>query len=56
MAEVRVGDHESLDAALKRLKRMMQQDGILAEMRRHEHYVKPSDRRKQKARARRRRG
>lgn len=56
MAEVRVGEHESLEAALKRLKRMMRQDGILAEMRRHEHYVKPSDRRKQRARARRRRG
>ncbi|MBE3598202.1 MAG: 30S ribosomal protein S21 [Limnochordaceae bacterium] len=57
MAEIHIGDNESLDAALRRFKRIMQRDGIMAEMRRREHYVKPSVRRKQKAQqAKRRRG
>lgn len=55
MAEIKVGDNESLDAALRRLKRIMQRDGVMAEIRRHEHYTKPSVRRKQKAQAARRR-
>ncbi len=58
MAEVKIGDDESLDAALRRFKRLVQREGIVAEVRRREHYVKPSVRRKNKSRAaaRRRRG
>lgn len=54
MSEVRVGEHESFETALKRFNRKIQQDGILAEARRREHYEKPSVKRKRKEAARRR--
>lgn len=54
MAEVIVGEHEPLDAALKRFNKKVQQDGILVEARRREHYEKPSVRRKKKEAAKRR--
>ena len=54
MSEVKVGDHESFETALKRFNRKIQQDGILAEARRREHYEKPSVKRKRKEAARRR--
>ena len=49
MSEVKVSDHESFETALKRFNRKIQQDGILAEARRREHYEKPSVKRKRKA-------
>ncbi|TMD69912.1 MAG: 30S ribosomal protein S21 [Chloroflexi bacterium] len=54
MSEVKVSDHESFETALKRFNRKIQQDGILAETRRREHYEKPSVKRKRKEAARRR--
>ncbi|HEY7269165.1 MAG TPA: 30S ribosomal protein S21, partial [Dehalococcoidia bacterium] len=42
MAEVIIGEHESFESALKRFTKRVQQDGILAEARRREHYEKPS--------------
>jgi small subunit ribosomal protein S21 len=54
LAEVIVGEHESFESALKRFTKKVQQDGILAEARRREHYEKPSIRRKKKAAAKRR--
>jgi len=54
VSEVKVGDHESFETALKRFNRKLQQDGILAEARRREHYEKPSVKRKRKEAARRR--
>ena len=54
MAEVIVGDNESFEAALKRFNRRVQQDGILSEARRREHYEKPSVKRKKKEAAKRR--
>jgi len=54
VSEVKVGDHESFETALKRFNRKIQQDGILAEARRREHYEKPSVKRKRKEAARRR--
>ena len=54
MSEVKVSDHESFETALKRFNRKLQQDGILAEARRREHYEKPSVKRKRKEAARRR--
>ncbi|MFH1860741.1 MAG: 30S ribosomal protein S21 [bacterium] len=41
-----VRDSESLDSALKRFKRECQESGILSEMKRREHYEKPSDKRR----------
>lgn len=54
MAEVVVGENESFDSLLKRFNKKVQQDGILSELRRREHYEKPSVRRKRKKAAKRR--
>ena len=43
MAQVQVRQNESLDSALRRFKKQIQQSGILKEAREHEHYEKPSD-------------
>lgn len=51
MAEVIVGPNESIDQALKRFHRLVQQLGILVEARRREHYEPPSVKRKKKAAA-----
>ena len=55
MSEVRVKENESLDSALCRFKRQCARSGILAEVRKREHYEKPSVRRKKKAEAARKR-
>ncbi len=55
MAEVRVGKNESLDTALKRFKRSCSKDGVIAEVRKREHYEKPSVKRKKKSEAARKR-
>ncbi|HLJ34939.1 MAG TPA: 30S ribosomal protein S21 [Ktedonobacteraceae bacterium] len=52
MSEVKIGESESFETALKRFNRKIQQDGVLAEARRREHYEKPSVKRKRKAAAR----
>jgi small subunit ribosomal protein S21 len=54
VTEVIVGDNENFESALKRFTKKVQQDGILAEARRREHFEKPSVRRKKKEAARRR--
>ena len=51
MSEVRVKENESLDSALKRFKRQCAKAGILGEIRKREHYEKPSVRRKKKSEA-----
>jgi len=55
MAEIKVNKGESLDNALKRFKRSCSKDGVLAEVRKREHYEKPSVRRKKKSEAARKR-
>ena len=50
LTQVQVRPNESLDSALKRFKKQLQQTGILKEAREHEHYEKPSDK-KRKAEA-----
>jgi len=55
MSEVRVGENESLESALRRFKRKCARAGVLAEIRKREHYEKPSVRRKKKAEAARKR-
>ena len=54
MTEVRITEHETFETALKRFNRKIQQDGVLAEARRREHYEKPSVKRKRKEVAKRR--
>lgn len=55
MAEVRVGKNESLDRALRRFKQNCRKSGVLADIRKHEVYEKPSVRRKKKSEAARKR-
>jgi small subunit ribosomal protein S21 len=55
LSEVRVGENESLDNALRRFKRKCQRAGVLSEARKREHYEKPSVRRKKKSEAARKR-
>jgi small subunit ribosomal protein S21 len=54
MSEVRVRENETLDSALRRFKRSCAMSGIMSEVRKREHYDKPSVRRKKKAEAARR--
>ena len=59
MAQVIVRENESLESALKRFKRSCARDGVMSELRKREHYEKPSVRRKLKslaARKKRRKG
>jgi small subunit ribosomal protein S21 len=51
MSEVKVGKNESLDNALRRFKRVCQKSGVLSEVRKREHYEKPSVKRKKKSEA-----
>lgn len=54
MTEIKVGENESLDNALKRFKRQCARAGVLGEVRKREHYEKPSVKRKKKSEAARR--
>ena len=51
MSEVKVGKNESLDSALKRFKRTCQKSGVMQDIRKHDHYEKPSVRKKKKSEA-----
>ena len=55
VSEVRVKENETLDSALRRFKRQCAKSGVLAEVRKREHYVKPSVKRKKKSEAARKR-
>ena len=55
VAEIRVGKDETLESALKRFKRLTAKEGTMAELRKREHYEKPSVKRKKKAEAARKR-
>ncbi|HOK62602.1 MAG TPA: 30S ribosomal protein S21 [Soehngenia sp.] len=54
MTEIKVGENESLDNALKRFKRQCARSGVIGEVRKREHYEKPSVKRKKKSEAARR--
>ena len=55
MSEVHVKENESLDSALRRWKKSCARSGVLAEVRKREHYEKPSVKRKKKSEAARKR-
>jgi small subunit ribosomal protein S21 len=55
MSEIRLKDNESLDNALKRFKRQCAKSGVMGELRKREHYDKPSVKRKKKSEAARKR-
>lgn len=54
MADVKLVAGESFEALLRRFNRQVQQDRILAEVRRRRFYEKPSEERKRKAATKRR--
>ena len=55
MSEIKVQKGEALDSALRRFKRSCQKAGVLSEVRKREHYEKPSVKRKLKSEAARKR-
>jgi len=55
VTEVRLGENESIESALKRFKKKIQKAGILSEIKRCERYEKPSVRKKRKSEAARKR-
>ena len=55
MSEIRIKDNESLESALRRFKGQCAKSGVLAEVRKREHYEKPSVKRKKKSEAARKR-
>jgi small subunit ribosomal protein S21 len=55
MAEIKVKENESIDSALKRFKRSCAKSGVMSEVRKREHYEKPSVKRKKKSEAARKR-
>ncbi len=49
MSSIIVREDESFESALRRFKKQLERAGVLSEMRRREHYEKPSVHRKKKA-------
>lgn len=49
MPYVRVRESDSFENALKRFKKQCEKEGILSEVKKREHYEKPSVKRKNKA-------
>jgi len=48
LAEVRVQEGESLENALRRFKRKVQQEDIIKEVKRHSFYLKPGEKKRVK--------
>src|SRR3990170_3012516 len=55
MPTVRIKDNEPFEMALRRFRRSCEKAGVFTEMRRREHYEKPTEIRKRKAAAARKR-
>lgn len=49
MSVVKVKENESFENALRRFKKQCEKSGILSEVKKREHYEKPSIKRKKKA-------
>jgi small subunit ribosomal protein S21 len=49
MADVKIKENESFENALKRFKKQCEKTGILSEIRKREHFEKPSLKKKRKA-------
>jgi small subunit ribosomal protein S21 len=49
MSVVKVKDNEAFENALRRFKKQCEKSGILSEVKKREHYEKPSIKRKKKA-------
>ncbi len=53
LPQIEVRKDESFEAALRRFKKKIEQEGILKEVRDRKHYEKPSERKRKKARSKR---
>ena len=51
MSEIHLKENESLESALKRFERSCAKSGVLAEVRKREHYESPSVKRRKKSEA-----
>jgi len=51
LTEIKLKKGESVDKALRRLKKKIDREGTLKEVRNHRHFEKPSERRKRKLNA-----
>ncbi len=49
MAQVKIKRGETIDKALKRLKKMLDKEGTMKEIRAHRYFEKPSEQRRRKA-------
>ena len=48
LAEVRIQESESIESALRRFKRKVQQEDIIKDIKKHSYYLKPGDKRRAK--------
>lgn len=49
VSEVKIRKGESVDKALRRLKKKLDKEGIMREIRAHRHFEKPSEKKRRKA-------
>lgn len=49
VAEVKIKKGETVEKALRRLKKKLDKEGTMREIRAHRHYEKPSERKRRKA-------
>jgi small subunit ribosomal protein S21 len=49
LAEIRIFDGESIETALRRFKRQVQQEGIIKEVKRHSFFLKPGEKKRLKS-------
>ena len=56
LAEVRIQDGESIENALRRFKRKVQQEDIIKEVKKHSFYLKPGEKKRIKQALARKRG
>ena len=55
MPEIKVGENESIESALRRFKKKIQKAGVLSEVKKRERYEKPRIKKKRKSEAARKR-
>jgi len=48
VVSIKIKEKESIDEALKRFKRACERDGLMAEIKKREHFESPGDKRKRK--------
>jgi small subunit ribosomal protein S21 len=49
LAEVRIHDGESIESALRRFKRQVQEEGIIKDVKRHSFFLKPGEKKRLKS-------